>query len=730
MRGYLLDINPSGRDEVILWVKRLDGRVVSHRIKWMPRIYVHGPLENLVKLGRLLSQRYLIDFVERSVKPGSPPETVLEIRVPFGSKKRVANLILDLGNHQLFKVYNVDLPSMQEFLYQHELHPTALIDLSSDGLKVLDSIEDIDYDLSWVRAAHLDAKVEASSIAPRFSDRLREVVIEMDGERIILDGAEDGILQDLMKTLDDLDIDVIITDGGDSFLLPYLHYRAHVNRVKLRLGRANDPRNFKPSSSTYLSYGRVYCRFRGFKLKGRIHIDSSNSMLYRETGLDGLIEVSRVARIPIQDAARYTIGSCMSSLQYYQAYRLGILIPWKPSKTVYMDCWSLNRADRGGLILDAKIGVYWNVAELDFKSLYPTLMLKHNISGETVNCECCKDDGERIPELGYHVCKRWKGIVPRAIELPLRKRMMYKELIKETRDGWLRTVYKSRSDALKWILVTAFGYLGYRNAKFGSREAHLAVCALARETLLKAIRIAEENGFEVIHGIVDSLWVRKEDADDQDYLELAKKIEEEIGLPISYEGRYRWIVFLPSRAHPDRPANNRYFGVFLDGRLKYRGIEARRRDVPPIVKKMQLEILEKLAEARDPEQLRKRVVEALEIYRGYARRLILGDVSIEDLAITQVLSMDPDDYVVEARQAVAAKHLERAGIRIAPGQAITYVIAGAGGLSKAVPIQLIRESSYRLEPYLRMLEKAAYTMITPVLESLRAPHRIYDMDSL
>ena len=55
MRGYLLDISPSGKDEVILWVKRLDGRVVSHRVKWMPRIYVHGSLENLVKLGRLLS---------------------------------------------------------------------------------------------------------------------------------------------------------------------------------------------------------------------------------------------------------------------------------------------------------------------------------------------------------------------------------------------------------------------------------------------------------------------------------------------------------------------------------------------------------------------------------------------------------------------------------------------------------------------------------------------------
>ena len=117
-----------------------------------------------------------------------------------------------------------------------------------------------------------------------------------------------------------------------------------------------------------------------------------------------------------------------------------------------------------------------------------------------------------------------------------------------------------------------------------------------------------------------------------------------------------------------------------------------------------------------PFESREKALEAVEIYRGYARRLILGDVSIEDLAITQVLSMDPNDYVVEARQAVAAKYLERSGVRVAPGQAVTYVIAGAGGLSKAVPIQLIRESSYKLEPYLRMLERAAYTVIAPILE--------------
>ena len=54
-----------------------------------------------------------------------------------------------------------------------------------------------------------------------------------------------------------------------------------------------------------------------------------------------------------------------------------------------------------------------------------------------------------------------------------------------------------------------------------------------------------------------------------------------------------------------------------------------------------------------------------------------------------------------------------------PGQAITYVIAGASRSSKAISIQLVKEGSYRLGLYLTMLERAAYTIITPILESFK-----------
>ncbi len=714
MRGWLLDVHPLSMNEVAIWVKKKNGGTEIEKIKWMPKIYVQGPFDKLVLLSQMLSSKYDLDFVEKYTRPGAPLEKVLEIKVPFGGKKKLAREVLNIGNHRFYKVFNVDLPSMQEFLYCYDLYPTAYIDYSENNFRILDNVEDLDYYTSWLKIAYLNVKIASSNVLPSFQDKLAEASLKINNEEVILDSSEESILEELTRTLDSLNVDVIITRDGDSFLIPYLYYRAEVNNVKLRLGRLDHKPRYDVKSKSYFSYGRIYHKFTGFKLKGRIHIDSSNSMLYQETGLDGVLEIARICRIPIQYASRYTIGSCMSSLQYYEAYKLGILLPWIPQRENYMSGWQLNIADRGGLILDAKPGIYWNVGEIDFKSLYPMLMYRYNISGETVNCECCKDDGVRIPEVNYHVCKRWRGIVPRAIELPLKKRLQYKGRCREVSDPLLRQVYSRRADALKWILVTSFGYLGFKKAKFGSREAHLAVCALARDILLRTIKIVEESGFKVVHGLVDSLWIVKEDADDEDYTKLVEKIESELNLPLSYEGRYKWIIFLKSRLNPFKPINNRYFGALSNGALKYRGIEARRRDTPLIVKKMQLQILEELSKADTLSELRRKALECLNLYREYVKKIVLGEASIEDLIIVKSLSKYPEEYVNRVLHVTAARKLESLGCRIEPGQSIRYVITGGKWADTALP-QLCGSGEYNVREYLKILERAAKTILEPII---------------
>ena len=152
---------------------------------------------------------------------------------------------------------------------------------------------------------------------------------------------------------------------------------------------------------------------------------------------------------------------------------------------------------------------------------------------------------------------------------------------------------------MKWLLVCCFGYTGYKNARFGKIEAHEAINAVARETLLVAKEIAEADGFELIHALVDSLYVWKEGATREDYERLSQEIENRTRLPLAIESVYRYVVFLPSKQYADVPVPNRFFAVGEDGELKVRGLECRRHDTPPLLTRMQHEVLAILAEAHD-----------------------------------------------------------------------------------------------------------------------------------
>jgi DNA polymerase-2 len=231
--------------------------------------------------------------------------------------------------------------------------------------------------------------------------------------------------------------------------------------------------------------------------------------------------------MPLHTSSRATIGRALSSLQFYNAHKQDLLVPWKPTLAeTPKDRLELLVADRGGFTFEPRLGLYEDVAEYDFSSLYPNIMLKKNISGERVRCTCCPESTNRVPELDWNVCQRRTGIVPKSMEIIVGKRLSYKKLKNDTsRSCEERARYDARQVALKWVGVCSFGYLGHANAKFGRIDAHIAVCAWDRAILLSAARIAESNGFTVIHGIVDSLWVKKEGAKEEDYRAIRDEIE-------------------------------------------------------------------------------------------------------------------------------------------------------------------------------------------------------------
>jgi DNA polymerase elongation subunit (family B) len=436
--------------------------------------------------------------------------------------------------------------------------------------------------------------------------------------------------------------------------------------------------------------------------------------------MEGVIELARLAKIPVQRMARTSPGTAITSMQLDRAFQEGILIPWRKGEPEqFKTAWDLLVADKGGLVFQPRLGIFEDVAEIDYASMYPTIMAIHNISPETVLCGCCEN--HRVPEDGYSICEKKEGIVPKTLRPILARRTWLKKMAKQSDCGLndkeikKKENYDRKQTALKWMLVTCFGYLGYRNARFGRIEAHEAVTAFGRDKLLQAKEICEEEGFELLHAITDSLWIRKKGLREEEVLDLCRKISEATGITMSLEGIYRWMAFLPSKGNPESPVANRYFGLFKNGKIKARGLAFRRSDMPPLIREAQLRMIDALGEAKNVEDYRSKIPRVLDLLIEYSLVLKDGHAKKEDLAVGKRISQEPNAYKVDSLTALAAQKLEDVGIPIHPGEKVRYVIKDAESRDKddrVKPFPLVGpDDTYDVKKYQEMLVKATEELL-------------------
>jgi DNA polymerase elongation subunit (family B) len=741
VKGWLFDVYPSAVGEMTVWIIGENGERIRLTDVFRPKIYVSGSEEDIERLAsRLFVSRMVSswDFVYKYANVTDTEKSkVLEVelkdcrQVPFFVRQ-----VLEAGRYLRYRVHNCDLRGDQAYIYERGIFPLALVevDVEKAGLKyaLLDSVESVDYQIPPLRIMRLWVDVVKKGKIANLNDPIDRIFVSQEGEEVVIDsGSEGEKLLRLVQAIKALDPDVILTRGGDSYLFPYLVRRAMLSDVldEFVLSRDDVPlvvRNMR--GRTFFSYGRTYYRAPMRRLYGRVHVDEGNTFILSECGFEGLIEIARTCRVPFHRASRSSIGSSMTSLQLYQALKDDILIPRNKSiPETFKSAYELLVGDRGGFVYEPKVGIHDDVGEVDFASMYPTLMANHNISAETVLCKCCPDSPKRIPELGYNICEKRTGIVPKTLKFVVAKRLLYKRLKGEAQDPELKQVYDRRQGALKWILVTCFGYLGYKNAKFGTVDGHIGVCAFGRDAFLRTVRIAETRGFTVVHGIVDSLWLRKEDATTQEYLSLCNEISEEIGVPLNFEGRYKWIVFLPSKLHPNVGVLNRYYGVMENGKIKVRGIEARRRDTPKFVYDAQMEMIKELASANNSREFIEKIPAVLKVVKEYRKRLLTGDISLWDLIITKHLSKHPKNYKQKVSQVIAAEQLMKEGVNISAGKNVRFLFTSAENKRyerRVKAEELIEESTNSdMKKYLLLLYEAAANLLSPLGYSAKT---IYD----
>jgi DNA polymerase-2 len=721
IEGWLFDIDELG-PEVALWIKTDQGDMVRVTEKFSPAVYVRGETEKLKALAGEVQRRGILSTVRWTEKIEFwSGDTVPVLQLDVLDSSLMLKLRRIAASHDReFVFYNCDIPAAQYYLYTKRLFPFCRIACIADQEDAV--VEVAATDSPWDR----DCTVPELSMLRMRGEKMRplsdksQIIMEYMGEcsgqysgnsvAVKLSEGRAAIVA-VNGVLNGFNPDLILTEYGDTVLIPALLTLARDSKMELRLDRERIAvrRRIQTEGRTYFTYGKIVYRGPSYPLFGRWHIDRNNSFIYRETGMDGLVELSRLAKIPPQRMARTTPGSAMSSMEMDLAVQDGIMVPWHKSEPEsYKTALDLLTVDKGGLVYQPPVAAIERVAEIDFASMYPSIMTGHNISPETVLCGCCEN--QKVPEAGYNVCEKRRGLVSRTLEPLLDRRAQYKKLIKSCSAPVLRDKYDSRQTAIKWMLVSCFGYLGYKNARFGRIEAHEAVTAFGREKLLCAKEIAEAAGYSVLHALTDCLWIKLRGEGEPEMLQLCERIHGVTGIDMSLEGIYNWIVFLPSKVNEARPVATRYHGVFSDGKVKIRGLACRRSDVPDYIKEVQLELLSIVAAAVTLDERILMISQAEVVLNARIAELESGTVNPLRLLLRRTLTQEIDDYAVQTRTALAAGQLRDAGIRVHPGQSVSYVITDAGSKNRSARVraeEIANDCGYDAAEYVKLLKAAA-----------------------
>ena len=771
--SWLLDVHDEGLGVLTAWVRQQGGNARPWRFAAPCPLHVAATPERLRALQVWLDQPEVrlhhgvtdCTTIEAPVALGGPLHSILEVSLQRPRERiQLARAIDDRGLHRHHTLLSVDVDPVQAWLTSHEieLFGGIHIDAASPQPRPCEGLMD---DLRVVRMdGRWDGPMQDGRLCAVVLTSVEAVGLSSLGTSasFSLDDAEG--LHQMLAAIERDDPDVVLTEGGDAHLLPALRHRAEAWAVALRLGRSSSSLATPSRRTTVRSYGRLLRRGGHHRLQGRVHIDLATSFLGREAGLPGLIELSQASGRPLDAVARRSPGAVISAIQVRTAMQDGVLIPWRKNRPEDTTTgWDLLHADRGGLHLDPTPGLHFDVFELDFASLFPSLIATRNISPETLGCACCfgradgplvpldPDEAKRwfrqrlvgqrlarapsgpstalaVPGLGLATCLQQHGLLGRVVAPLIRRRRELKAQRTGPRDDADR-----RQLALKWLLVTCFGYTGYRNARFGRIEAHEAICAWARDVMMTGIETARSEGWEVVHGIVDSLWItdvlgRSPDERAEAAQRLAERLGATTGIPLEVEGRYPVLAILPRRSD-GAGALTRYWGCGVDA-VKVRGIEARQHSTSAFVKRFQHDAL---AELRDHVLTHEPNVDAMEalLLRAHDRAraaLAAGNVPLEDLLVARRVERGLDERTVNTALQRALQRSERLGWPVGIGSRVRFVEVDDEGDGVVLATELLTDDSARPRPdmavHVRRLDRAAWSLLAPFgwdLEPLRRP---------
>lgn len=374
------------------------------------------------------------------------------------------------------------------------------------------------------------------------------------------------------------------------------------------------------------------------------------------------------------------------------------------------------------------------ITTLDFSSLYPSIMIAHNLCYTTLlqgnfreRLVLTPDQFSRTPANHFFVKSSVrKGLLPEILEDLLSARKRAKADLKNETDPFKKKVLDGRQLALKISANSVYGFTGAQVGKLPCLEISSSVTSYGRTMIEQTKQEVEQhycisNGYKhdavVVYGDTDSVMVKFGVTTLEEAMELGREAAEVVTAkfikPIKLEFEKVYFPYLLI-------SKKRYAGLYFTRPDKYdkmdcKGLETVRRDNSPLVANMMNTCLQKLLIEQNPDG-------AVEYAKEVISDLLCNRIDISQLVITKELAKS--DYAAKQAHVELANKMKKRDPGTAPklGDRVPYVIIAASKGTPAYqkaedPIYVLENSipidaNYYLE---NQLSKPLVRIFSPVL---------------
>ena len=618
--------------------------------------------------------------------------------------EKLHNVRRQLKNHNL-KLLAADIPFHHRYLYDNDIGGCIRVrgkEIHKEGwsCKVIEVVEILPSE-----SFESDFKILSFDIENSIFERTiycLSYCIKTSGGYIheeTLHGDEEALLNDFVKAIKKYDPDIITGYNIDGYDLPLLVERAELYDIDLSIGR-NGTNLEQKFQRFWQAQGRVIVdAWWNVKREIRPRQESLNAVAKELLGkekhdvnpkemdeewatnpqkvMDYCLEDAKlaveilenimvlqkyqhlgsVAKLPLDDVINGITSNMIDSLMIRFADSKGIGVPMtnRQKRTGHIE---------GGYVHSINPGLYEWVCVLDFKSMYPSIIIDRNLCFSTMS-----PDGEIETPLGvkFKSPEQKKGMLPELLINLMKDRDSAKELQAAAKTKNEEDYYRRIQEAIKILMNSVYGVFASYFYRFTNLNIGASITAYAREYVKDILEELENEGIDVIYGDTDSVFFRSPHADLDQTIEFGESIAKRYSVgakQLEFEK-----ILQPFFSHG---VKKRYVGkqIWPKESMLVRGYETRRTDSFPIQVQALEDIFAKLMD-RD-------IDNALESSKKWVTRVSEGDFGDENFVISKTVNLKRK-YVNEDNQAhlQAYKKYIETGRPFVSGMKISFIVTDA-----------------------------------------------------